>query len=89
MEVALPDLLADLRIGPRRTLDAERLQPAVKVVLAKRGFPAPEMPDRRCRGRRSTTADGEKRLAIGTPAPATGGRRQAKMVGLVEQQPDG
>jgi hypothetical protein len=33
MEVSLPELFASLRIGPRRTLDAEWLSPTVKVVL--------------------------------------------------------
>jgi hypothetical protein len=33
MEVALPEPFTGLRIGPRRTLDAERLSPAVELVL--------------------------------------------------------
>jgi hypothetical protein len=37
-EVMLPELVAGLKIGPRRTLYAERLRPAIKVVLDKGGF---------------------------------------------------
>jgi hypothetical protein len=40
-EVALPELVAGLRIGPRRTLDAEWLRPAVKVMLDKGSFQPP------------------------------------------------
>jgi hypothetical protein len=38
MEIALSKPFAGLRIGPRRTLDAERLSPTVKVVLEEGGF---------------------------------------------------
>jgi hypothetical protein len=49
----------------------------VKVELEKGGLPTPAMPDKRCRERSSTAADEEERPAVETPAPATGGRRQA------------
>jgi hypothetical protein len=45
------------------------------------------MPDRRCIGRHSTAVDREERPAIETPAPATGGRRQAEMRASMDQRP--